>query len=142
MSDQNPLQRIDITRDEIDTLVTVFYERIRAHPKLGPIFKRAIAQDDGPEWRAHEAKIAAFWRNAVGMDRNYQGNPMQIHRANRDVHPGMFSPWLALFHATAEDVIRPEAAAAIGVLAERIGKSLRYGVTTRDEVKGAPPVLR
>ena len=27
-------------------------------------------------------------------------------------------------------------------LAERIGQSLRYGVTTRDEVRGAPPMLR
>lgn len=136
------MQKFDITAEEIDRLVAAFYERIRLHPGLGPIFRRAIAMEDGPEWRAHEAKIAAFWRNAAGLDRSYDGNPMQVHRDNPDIHPGMFSTWLELFHRTAEAEIRPEAAEAIGALAERIGQSLRYAVTTRHEVKGAPPILR
>ena len=50
------MQKFDITAEEIDRLVAVFYERIRAHPMLGPIFARAIAPEDGPEWRAHEAQ--------------------------------------------------------------------------------------
>ncbi|SMH47965.1 group III truncated hemoglobin [Maritimibacter sp. HL-12] len=142
MPSATPIQKFEITADEIDALVALFYERIRAHPMLGPIFARAIAPEDGPEWRAHEARIAAFWRNAIGIDRSYDGNPMQVHRANRDIHPGMFSPWLDLFHATASEVLSPEKAAGIGALAEKIGQSLRYGVTMRDDVRGAPPVLR
>ena len=122
--------------------MAAFYRRIRAHPTLGPVFARAIAPEDGPEWRAHEAWIAAFWRNAVGMDRGYDGNPMRAHLANKEVMPGMFTPWLALFHATAQEVLEPEKAAAMSALAERIGEGLRYGVTQRGQVKGAPPVLR
>ncbi|GGD23869.1 group III truncated hemoglobin [Sinisalibacter lacisalsi] len=142
MSTATPIQKFDITAEEIDALVGLFYQRIRAHPMLGPIFARAIASQDGPEWRAHEARIAAFWRNAIGIDRSYDGNPMQVHRANRDIHPGMFSTWLDLFHMTAAEVLSPEKAANMSALAERIGQSLRYGVTTRDEQRGAPPILR
>lgn len=142
MSTATPIQKFDITAEEIDSLVALFYQRIRAHPMLGPIFARAIAPEDGPEWRAHEARIAAFWRNAIGIDRSYDGNPMQVHRANRDIHPGMFSVWLELFHATAAEVLPPEKAANMSALAEKIGQSLRYGVTIRDQQRGAPPILR
>lgn len=136
-----PMQKFDITPEEIDRLVAAFYERIRAHPGLGPVFARAIALEDGPEWRAHEAKIAAFWRNAIGLDRSYDGSPMQVHVANPEVMPGMFSTWLELFDETARAVLRPEQAASISALAERIGASLRYGVTQRGQERGAPPKL-
>jgi len=141
MTAQNPMQKFDITPEEIDRLVAVFYERIRAHDMLGPVFSRAIAVEDGPEWRAHEARIAAFWRNAIGIDRSYDGSPMQVHVANPEVMPGMFSVWLDLFGATAREVLTPAQADSILVLATRIGDSLRYGVTQRGQVRGAPPKL-
>ncbi len=142
MTGPTPLAKFDIAPADIDRLVAAFYARIRAHPTLGPVFARAIAPEDGPEWRAHEARIAAFWRNAVGIDRSYDGNPMQVHKRNRDVHPGMFTPWLELFHATAKDELSPQQAANMSALAERIGRALRYGVTERDQARGAPPNLR
>lgn len=141
MTAQNPMQKFDITPEDIDHLVAAFYERIRAHPTLGPVFAHAIAPADGPEWRAHEAKIAAFWRNAIGLDRSYDGSPMEAHVANPEVMPGMFSPWLELFEATAREVLTPGQADSITALANRIGTSLRYGVTQRGQVRGAPPKL-
>lgn len=136
-----PVPKFDITAEEIDALVAEFYARIRAHPGLGPIFARAIALEDGPAWRAHEAKIAGFWRNAVGIDRSYDGNPMRVHVENRDIHPGMFSTWLDLFARTAHDVLPEEKATRMRALAERIGAGMRYAVTERDTVRGAPPKL-
>lgn len=141
MTAQNPMQKFDITPEDIDRLVAAFYARIRAHPMLGPVFARAIAAEDGPEWRAHEAKIAAFWRNAIGLDRSYDGSPMQMHVANPEVAPGMFSVWLDLFEETAREVLTPAQADSITALANRIGASLRYGVTQRGQVRGAPPKL-
>lgn len=142
MTEPRPVAKFEITPEEIDRLVAEFYRRIRAHPMLGPVFARAIAPEDGPDWRAHEAKIAAFWRNAVGIDRGYDGNPMRVHVENTEVMPGMFSTWLAMFGETARDVLAPETAARILALAERIGEGMRYAVTQRGQVKGAPPVLR
>ncbi|MCB1357712.1 MAG: group III truncated hemoglobin [Maritimibacter sp.] len=141
MTAPNPMQKFDITPEDIDRLVAVFYQRIRAHPMLGPVFARAIAPRDGPEWRVHEARIAAFWRNAIGIDRSYDGSPMQVHVANPEVMPGMFSAWLDLFGATAREQLTPAQAESILALATRIGASLRYGVTQRGQVKGAPPKL-
>lgn len=137
-----PVRKFEIEPEDIDRLVAVFYERIRAHPTLGPVFARAIAPEDGQEWRVHEAKIAGFWRNAIGLERSYDGNPTQVHVANRDIGPGMFSVWLALFADTARETLTPEQAASISALAERIGEGMRYAVTQRGQTKGAPPVLR
>lgn len=141
MTAPNPMQKFDIAPGDLDRLVTAFYQRIRAHPMLGPIFARAIAAEDGPEWRAHEAKIAAFWRNAIGLDRAYAGNPTRVHVENPEVHPGMFSVWLDLFAETARDELTPAQAASIEALARRIGEGMRYAVTQRGQVKGAPPRL-
>lgn len=142
MSAGTPVLKFPITEGEIDRLVAEFYRRIRAHGTLGPVFARAVAAEDGPEWRAHEAKIAAFWRNAVGLDRGYDGNPMRVHVENVEVMPGMFSTWLALFRAAAEDVLAPQTAASMAALAERIGEGMRYAVTQRGQERGAPPALR
>jgi hemoglobin len=136
-----PVPKFDITAEEIDRLVAAFYDRVRSHPGLGPVFARAIAAEDGPEWRVHEAKIAGFWRNAVGIDRSYDGNPTKVHVENTDVRPGMFDPWLGLFRIVAEAELEPEKAAKMVALAERIGAGLRYSVTTRGQEKGAPPIL-
>jgi hemoglobin len=141
---QNPMQRFDMEPEDVDRLVAAFYARIRKHDVLGPIFARAIAPDYGPEWQAHEAKIAAFWRNAIGMDRGYRGSPMATHVANGEVRPDHFPLWLETFHATARDVLPPEKAERMSALAERIGRGLRWGLESVQERQDAtiPPKLR
>ena len=91
----NPLKRFDITADQINHVVTVFYAQIRRHPVLGPIFANHIADSGWPE---HEDKIARFWRNAILREKNYNGNPMREHLTRPDVKAEHFPLWLALFH--------------------------------------------
>lgn len=139
----NPLQRFDMDPEDIDRLMRVFYTRIRAHDVLGPIFARAIAPEDGPDWRAHEAKIASFWRNAIQIDRDYRGSPMQAHFMNGEVRPEHFPLWLELFHDTAREVLSPQKAASISALAERIGQGLRWGLESASARHDqGPPKLR
>jgi hemoglobin len=144
MTDQNPLQRFDMDREDIDRLMRAFYARIRRHEVLGPIFARAVSPEDGPEWRAHEDKIASFWRNAILMDREYRGSPMQAHVTNGEVRPEHFPMWLEVFHETARDVLPPEKAASMSALAERIGRGLRWGLESvlEREADAGPPKLR
>lgn len=143
MNDQNPLQRFDMDREDIDRLMRAFYARIRAHDVLGPIFARAISAQDGDEWRAHEDKIASFWRNAIQIDREYRGSPMQAHLMNGEVKPEHFPIWLGLFHDTAREVLPAGKAAAISALAERIGQGLRWGLESAQERHDqGPPKLR
>ena len=129
--------RFAVTPQEIDRVVADFYAEIRQHPTLGPIFAAHIT-----DWPAHEEKISRFWRNAILLERSYDGNPMQVHRAAGNVRPGMFSPWLALFDSVLTRNLAPETATAWSALAHRIGQGLRYGVTEQNQSGDGVPLLR
>ncbi|MEZ5752952.1 MAG: group III truncated hemoglobin [Paracoccaceae bacterium] len=115
--------RFPITPEQIDAVVADFYFFVRQHPGLGPVFARHVT-----DWPAHEAKIAAFWRNAILGEKGYDGNPMAVHLAAGNVRPGMFEPWLGLFDMVLRKNLPEETAAQWSALAHRIGKSLRAGV--------------
>jgi len=129
--------RFDITRPEIERVVAVFYDRIRHHPSLGPVFARHVT-----DWPAHEAKVAAFWANTILHERGYDGTPVAAHVNAGNVRPGMFSTWLALFDIVLNAELRPDQAAAWSALAHRIGRSLRASVTERETHEGGIPKLR
>lgn len=137
----NPLQRFPMERAEIDRLVAAFYARVRRHEVLGPIFIRAIGPEGDPHWPEHEAKIASFWRNAILMDREYQGRPMQAHLMNGEVRPEHFALWLDLFEATAHDVLPDDKATPISALARKIGKGLKWGLESATQPQGGIPKL-
>lgn len=125
--------RFDITAEQIDRVVTVFYAAIRRHEVLGPVFAAHVT-----DWPAHEARIAAFWRNAILGERAYDGNPMRIHRQAGNVMPGMFSPWLGLFDETLRRTLPEDTARAWSALAHRIGAGLRMGVSDTRGPDGIP----
>ena len=129
--------RFDITRAEIERVVAVFYEAVRNHPTLSPVF--AVHVDD---WPAHEAKVADFWANSILHERVYDGSPMAAHVKAKNVRPGMFSTWLDVFDSVLRTELRPDQAAAWSALAHRIGRSLRAGVVERDTLPGGVPKLR
>ena len=129
--------RFAITRPEIARVVEAFYARIRLHPGLGPVFAVHIS-----DWPPHEAKITDFWANAILYERSYDGNPLQVHRAAGNVHPGMFDTWLALFDLTLREELSPEQAEAWSALAHKIGRGLRAGVVEQVKGPGGVPILR
>lgn len=128
--------RFNVTAEEIDRVVAVFYAAIREHPGLGPVFAAHVT-----DWPAHEAKIAGFWRNAILHERSYDGNPMEVHRRAGNVRPGMFDSWLGLFEAVLARELPPETAAAWSALAHRIGRGLRYGLVENQTLPGGIPKL-
>ncbi|MBR9652677.1 group III truncated hemoglobin [Thalassovita aquimarina] len=129
--------RFDVTRDEIERVVKSFYELVRQHPGLGPVFAAHVT-----DWPAHERKIVAFWANSILHERGYDGNPVQVHRDAGNVRPGMFDPWLALFDLTLREELRPEQAEAWSALAHKIGRSLRAAVVEKIQGPGGVPILR
>lgn len=128
--------RFDVTADQIDRVVAVFYGAVRRHEVLGPVFAGHVS-----DWPAHEAKIAAFWRNAILYERSYDGNPMRVHRQAGDVRPDHFPVWLALFDETLRRTLPPETARAWSALAHRIGQGLRMGVEDGRAAREGPPML-
>ncbi|MFB9222338.1 group III truncated hemoglobin [Paracoccus cavernae] len=131
--------RLPVTPEQIDRVVAVFYGAVRRHEVLGPIFARHIT-----DWPAHEAKIAAFWRNAILRERGYEGSPMRAHLVAGDVRPDHFAPWLALFDESLRRTLPEDAARGWSALAHRIGAGLRMGVVERPAPGRAegPPTLR
>lgn len=129
--------RFDVTGEDIDRMMSVFYNRIRAHDVLGPIFDKYIS-----DWDAHEAKIASFWRNAILFERGYDGRPQQVHMQRPEVMGMHFPIWLDLFEETAHEVLEPQQAEAWVAFARRIGDGMRMGIEQVRAKPGAVPVLR
>ena len=127
------LARFPISDIELRGVVYDFYAAIRAHPVLGPVFGAHVK-----DWPEHEEKIIAFWRNAILMERGYDGNPMAVHKAAGNVRPGMFIPWLKLFDEVLARRLPPETASAWSALAHRIGRGLSLGL----QDYGGIPTLR
>ena len=131
-----PAPRVEITAAEIDAVVAMFYDAVRHHPGLGPVFAAHVA-----DWPAHEEKIARFWRNAILHERSYDGNPLAVHRDAGNVRPGMFEVWLGLFESVLKRNLTAEQAQAWSELAHRIGRGLRAGMVELPEKDGVP-ILR
>ncbi|WP_406648561.1 group III truncated hemoglobin [Aliisedimentitalea scapharcae] len=132
----NPLRKFDITGDEIDRVVGVFYARIRTHPTLGPVFAAHIG-----DWPSHEAKIAGFWRNAILREGSYNGNPMRVHVSTPEIQASHFPMWLDLFCEVLNAELPAEIAVRWDALARRIGEGFRMGVVSMRQPKDAPPTL-
>jgi hemoglobin len=118
----------DITEATITSLVDAFYARVRAHPRLGPVFHAAIAEDD---WPAHLAKMYAFWSSVMLTSGRYKGNPVAVHAAVKGMVPELFGVWLDVFEATARDLFVPDLAARFIGKARNIAESLKLALFFR-----------
>ena len=126
-----------LNEDAIRELVHTFYSRVRLDPLIGPVFDAQI--DD---WDAHLAKLCDFWSNVVLRTGRYQGRPMQKH-LRLPIEAEHFDRWLALFRATAAEVLPPEAAAIFIDRANRIADAFELGIgTVRGEIRTPRHVLR
>jgi len=115
--------RIPVTETQIDRVVSRFYARVRADPSLGPVFRAHVS-----DWTVHEEKIGRFWRNALLLQRCYDGNPMQVHMAAGNVKSQHFPVWLSLFDKVLEQELPQLLARSWSAIAHRIGRGLSYGL--------------
>ena len=129
--------RFDLTEEQLEHVIRVFYAAIRQHETLGPVFARHVT-----DWPAHEARIARFWKNAILHQPGYDGNPMQVHMAAGDVRAEHFPLWLTLFDETLDRLLPPATATAWSALAHRIGNGMRMGVEDIRRRQDRPPALR
>ena len=131
-----PGAHVGVTEEMIQALVGAFYARVRVHPVLGPIFGRAIADD---QWPGHEAKLCDFWSSVLLMTGRFKGSPMAAHARWPQIEDGHFDTWLALFAQTAAEVWPPAAANLVAERARMIGQSLRQGMAV---VRGELPPMQ
>lgn len=116
----------ELTEQQLAALVDRFYDKVQVHSTLGPVFNAAV--DDWPE---HKRLLTSFWASVALGARSYRGNPMAKHRGH-PIHAEHFEDWLALWRQTADEVLDPEHAKLVHDYAQRIGRSLRYGLGLND----------
>ena len=129
-----------ISHADIRALVTLFYARVRQHPRLGPIFRNKIGERD-EDWVPHLAKIEDFWANVVRHERVYSGNPMQAHIDAGNVKPAHFAIWLPLFDSVLTEKLPHDTAQSWSALAHRIDQGLKFGLETYTAKPGDVPNL-
>jgi truncated hemoglobin YjbI len=117
-----PADSIVATEQELGRLVQAFYAAARADPVIGPVFNRSVS-----DWDAHAAKVQDFWSRTILGTKRYDGMPFTPHLF-LGLKPEHFDSWVALFKATATEVLRPEAAAfAIGKV-EHMSRCFQTGL--------------
>lgn len=111
----------------ISRLVDEFYDRVRQHPRLGPIFNDAVT-----DWPEHLDKLKLFWASVTLHTGSYSGRPMQAHMRVPAIEPAHFGEWLYLFEQTLRDLAPGEGAVDYFMIrAHRIGESLKLGLFYR-----------
>lgn len=103
---QQKAQDMGITEAYISCLVETFYEKVRTHTELGPVFNEVI----GDRWPYHLTKMKSFWSSLALRTGTYQGRPMQAHKALTNAEPEHFKIWLNLFEETLRETAPSPAA--------------------------------
>ena len=92
----------DITsRQDIETFVVEFYERVKRDPDIGHIFTKVIAMD----WEHHIPLITDFWETILLDNPVYRKKAMEKHFDVNRIYPlkeNHFVAWLNLFNATVD----------------------------------------
>lgn len=97
------MDKIDIrSRKEVDFLVRRFYDQIRQHETLGPIFNGVV--DD---WEHHLVHLSDFWEIILLQTGPGRGkfNPAQVHvavdrKVDHQIEQAHFGNWLELWFQT------------------------------------------
>ena len=94
-------------RTEIEYLVKVFYDKVKADQFIGGFFNNEHKID----WTLLLNAMTDFWDNAVFYSGNYDGNPMQSHlQIHQHMHMSKahFDQWNNLFETTIDELFEGE----------------------------------
>jgi hemoglobin len=94
-------------RADIESLVNVFYEKVKLDPVIVHFFTRVVPVD----WEKHLPIMYRFWENIVFHTGEYEGNPMAQHQAIHEKCPMStehFKTWVNLFNETVNELFQGE----------------------------------
>ncbi|WP_420602660.1 group III truncated hemoglobin [Flagellimonas sp.] len=89
------MQRKNIeTREDVNFLVTKFYEKVRKDAEIGHFFNETIE-----DWPEHIEKLTNFWETNLFFVQKYKGNPLMVHaevdeKMDRTITNYHFGIWL------------------------------------------------
>src|SRR5690554_2219315 len=94
---ENTVKEI-VVREDIETLVNLFYDKIRKDDLLSGIFDSVIKDN----WSQHLEKMYRFWETVLLGEKTYRGNPFLSH-ANFKIDKTHFDRWIELFEETVDE---------------------------------------
>jgi len=119
-----------LTEAAIARLVDRFYDKVTADPLLGPVFNPIVH-----DWPEHKRLLTSFWCSVALRASSYRGNPMAVHR-QLPIRAEHFDHWLGLWRATCAEELDEAGAAEMVDYAQRIGRSLKYGLGLNPDARG------
>lgn len=114
-------------RKHIELLVNTFYDRVKLHHVLGPIFNDMAKVD----WNLHLPKMYNFWASILLGDQSYEGNPMTRHiQLSRSIPmaENEFNEWITLFTKTVDDLFEGEKAEEAKTRAANIARLMLHKI--------------
>ena len=107
------MDKIDIrSRKEVDFLVRRFYDQVRKHDALGPIFNGVVK-----DWDTHLIHLSDFWEMILLQTGPGAGkfNPVKVHRnvdaeVGNTIEQAHFGNWLELWFQTLDRYFEGEKA--------------------------------
>lgn len=91
------------TRQDIEQLVNIFYEKVARDAIIGPIFTQVAKVN----WDHHLPLLYSFWATQLLDEQSYAGNPMKSHAELNKKHPLLqyhFDGWLRIFIETVDEL--------------------------------------
>ncbi|RAW02379.1 group III truncated hemoglobin [Pseudochryseolinea flava] len=89
-------QQHDIfTREDVELLISSFYNKVRHDERLAPHFANV-------DWAHHTPVITDFWCLILLGEQSYKGNPLSKH-LHLELKNDDFERWLSLFKMTIDE---------------------------------------
>lgn len=105
MKDEIIELQTNITRENLHTLMRLFYQRAIVNTEIGPFFTHELGEDlDGEDWVHHIDLLADFWLAKILGENTYYGNFIGAHVKLPRMREHHFSIWIELFSITADEV--------------------------------------
>lgn len=126
-------------REDVSLLVHSFYDKIRNHEILGPIFNGSIPDD---HWPDHLEKLTDFWESNLFGVAKFRGNPPAAHqrvdiKEGHTISQSHFGHWLQLWFETLDEHFEGELAERAKERARRMSTGLFLAIwhSRPDDVK-------
>ena len=113
------------TREDIEDLVNLFYDKVQNDDKIGFFFNDVAKVD----WAHHLPKMYSFWETLLFGQISYKGNPMAMHfPINYTVllEKAHFAHWVKLWTETVEENFAGEMAELAIYKATNIANLMGY----------------
>lgn len=94
-----------ITRENLETLVTLFYHKAMEDTKIGHFFVLELGEDiENEEWIKHIDILVDFWASVFLDDPEYTSDPYGPHFSISNLQSEDFIRWMEIFSQTADTV--------------------------------------